>query len=131
MEGVHAVGHGLSVRSEEPEAWDGLSYPSRRRHRVGRPSAETYELLLAVVLRSAEPAELRLGKTSRPRCAWAADRPTESASSPVALELAHDLAGPAGEHAMEELRRDFEDTGHDAAGDGSQVGKRAELRWRR
>jgi hypothetical protein len=99
MEGVHAVGRGLPVRSEESEAWDGLSYPSRRRHRVGRPSAETYELLLAVVLRSEEPEELRLGKTSRPRSVGAAARLAPSAS-PVALELARDLAGPAGERAV-------------------------------
>jgi hypothetical protein len=37
-----------------PYAWDGKSYPSRRRHRLCSPAPEVYEQFLAVVLGAAE-----------------------------------------------------------------------------
>lgn len=37
-----------------PYAWDGKSYPSRRRHRLCSPAPEVYEQFLAVVLGDAE-----------------------------------------------------------------------------
>ena len=37
-----------------PFAWDGRSYPSRRRHRLCSPAPEVYEQFLAVVLGEVE-----------------------------------------------------------------------------
>jgi hypothetical protein len=47
------------ARTEDPYAWDGISYPSRRRRPVVCGNPEPYRLLLFATLRRDEPDALR------------------------------------------------------------------------
>jgi hypothetical protein len=46
-------------RTEDPYAWDGSSYPSRRQRRIVCGNPEPYRLLLLSTLRRDEPDALR------------------------------------------------------------------------
>ena len=87
-------------RTSDPEAWDGLSYPSLRCNRTGRVDRERYLQLLEVVLSPSEPDGLRLdGLLSRHR-ARESDSTVEGVPSPAALQLANELANEAGQMAL-------------------------------
>jgi hypothetical protein len=83
--------------ADDPAAWDGLSYPSRRRRRIGG-DGDGYRQLIEVVLQPEEPGYLRLeGLSSRARRnARAVDR----AASPAARRLARELADESGEFVL-------------------------------
>lgn len=94
MEGLDPAIDASLAAEPEIDAWDGRSYPSRRRHRVGRADAELYEQLLLVVLGQHEPPHLRLGWSS-PRFAPEPVAGTATAPQEMAAEIAHQLGGPA------------------------------------
>jgi hypothetical protein len=84
--------------ADDPLAWDGRSYPSRRRHRVGCGAVEAYEHLILMVLRAEGPGDLRLG-TAHDRRPGRTAR-AEGVPSRAALDLARELADTAGEEVL-------------------------------
>jgi len=86
-------------RTGDPAAWDGVSYPSRRRRRT-RVDRERYVQLLEIVLSPTEPDYLRLdGLLSRHRRREPAPA-VDGVPSATALRLACELASAAGEVAL-------------------------------
>jgi hypothetical protein len=79
------------VRAEDPYAWDGCSYPSRRRRRVRCDEEEPYRLLLFSVLRADEPDVLRLGGDRVQHPGVLARRRQDGSLSADALRLADQL----------------------------------------
>jgi hypothetical protein len=59
-ERLDPVGLRRRRRTGDSEAWDGLSFPSRRRCRIGSGDRERYRHLIAAVLRPEEPDSLRV-----------------------------------------------------------------------
>jgi hypothetical protein len=112
-------------------AWDGFSYPSRRRHRRHLALPEPYEHLLEAVLGSGARDTIRLPRSVR----WLSTQHVPPAPLPEAFTIARRLAGrqseglltvatppslPTGEdcgaaHTKEPRRRSPE-TGHSSLG---------------
>jgi hypothetical protein len=76
-----------------------VSYPSRRRRRIGG-DRERYRQLVAEVLRPEEPERLRIEVARGRDRSRASDRTVEGAPSPAALRVAGELAGSAGERVL-------------------------------
>lgn len=82
----------------DPEAWDGLSYPSRRRNRIGGRDPDRFRQLITVVLQREEPGYLRLDDlSSRRRRPGTKTGPVDCVPSEAALRLARELAEEGGE----------------------------------
>jgi hypothetical protein len=90
--------------ADEPEAWDGLSYPSRRRRRIGTENREMYLQLIAFVLRPEGPEGLRLDGLNSRHHSRSRRREIDGAPSNAARVLARDLAIEPGERALAEPR---------------------------
>jgi hypothetical protein len=88
--------------ADEPEAWDGLSYPSRRRRRISTGNREMYLQLIIFVLRPDGPDGLRLDGLSSRHHSRSRRRDVDSAPSTAARLLARDLADEPGERALAE-----------------------------
>jgi hypothetical protein len=98
MEELDPVEHPTRRVADDPLAWDGRSYPSRRQHRVRCGAVDAYQHLLLMVLRTEGPDDLRLG-TARDR---RPGRPAQAEGVPsrAALDLARELADTAGEEVL-------------------------------
>jgi hypothetical protein len=78
MEELDPVEHPTRRVADDPLAWDGQSYPSRRQHRVGGGAVEAYEHLILMVLRAEAPENMPQA-TRRGRARKAASVPDAEA----------------------------------------------------